>query len=61
MKCSNATQLISKSLDTKLSLTQTARLRWHLARCAGCKKLLQNYFFIQGACRALSGDSGKRD
>lgn len=61
MRCSNAAQLISKSLDTKLNLMQTVKLRLHLMRCKGCKKLLQNYLFIQDACRALSGDSGKRD
>jgi predicted anti-sigma-YlaC factor YlaD len=49
MNCKQATQLLSRQLDERLELIDTARLKFHLSVCRGCSAFSQNMSVIKKA------------
>ncbi len=52
MKCENAFELISASLDGELTAAEEARLREHLAQCPACRALQAELAGLQAATQA---------
>jgi hypothetical protein len=54
LNCHDATRLLSQSQERVLSLAERARLRMHLAFCAGCRRFEQQLGFLRGALRVYA-------
>ncbi len=46
LSCKKASELIDKSDETKLSLMERLKLRFHVAMCDGCKSYQKQSSFI---------------
>ena len=52
--CKEASRLISASQDAKLSLSERAALRLHLALCDACNKVKAQFDFLRKALSAYA-------
>ena len=53
--CKQATELMSASLDSKLSLYQRLALRFHLLMCKLCSRCWKQLLFVKDAMHICSG------
>lgn len=51
LSCEQATQLISRQLDTALIYRERFGLRLHLSMCSACRAYRQQLEFIHSACQ----------
>ena len=54
MNCKRATILMSQGMDIKVSLLQKIGLRFHLARCSGCRNFNKQMTFLRKSCQRLT-------
>ena len=59
ISCKNASQLISKSLDQRLSFTDRFKLRLHLFMCDMCTRFKQQLFTLQLVVKKLLNQTEK--
>jgi hypothetical protein len=52
LSCQRAGELISRALDTKLSLRQRLALTVHLCACHWCRRFRRQLWLVEQACRA---------
>lgn len=52
--CKRATELMSASLDTKLSLYQRSALKMHLLMCKLCSRCWKQMLFVRDAMHTCS-------
>lgn len=52
LSCKEASALMSKSQDRRLSLKEKVGLRFHLLLCAGCRQFERQLGFFRAACQA---------
>ena len=53
LSCKDATQLISRSMDTSLTIVQRILLRLHLRICKWCARYERQLFLIRETLRRL--------
>ena len=53
ISCKDASQLISKSLDQRLSFFERLKLRLHLLICDVCTRFNQQLYMLQSAIKKL--------
>lgn len=53
ISCKHASQLISKSLDQRLSFFERLSLRLHLLICKVCTRFRQQLYILQSAMKEL--------
>jgi hypothetical protein len=53
MNCKEATQLISQSLERKLSMVERLGLKLHVLVCAGCRASERQFDFLRAAARRI--------
>lgn len=53
ISCKSASQLISKSLDQRLSFSERLKLRLHLLICDVCTHFKQQLFILQASIKNL--------
>lgn len=53
LRCKDATQLISQSMDTSLPIVKRIRLRLHLRICVWCARYERQLLLIRQALRRL--------
>jgi hypothetical protein len=56
LSCKEAARLLSEAQDHDLGTAERARLRLHLAVCAACRNVEQQFDFIRRAMRRLGKD-----
>jgi anti-sigma factor RsiW len=61
LTCKEASRLLSSGLDKELSPADRTSLRLHLAICAACKRLEEQFKFLRRALSAYSGRGPGRD
>jgi hypothetical protein len=49
LSCKEATRLLSRREDERLSLAESAALRVHLAICRGCRAVSEQFPFLRRA------------
>jgi predicted anti-sigma-YlaC factor YlaD len=58
LNCKETTELVSRSLDEKLTLHQRLSVGLHLFRCVACRRYEQQLKFLRMATRRVaSGDN----
>ena len=60
LNCKEATTLMSRGMDGKLTLWQKAGLRLHLMACDGCTHFGRQIRFLRVALRRLPEREGSR-
>ena len=60
LTCKEASRLISIGLDAKLSLSDRAALRLHLALCDACNKVKAQFEFMRRALSAYTKSDDDR-
>ena len=55
LRCKDATQLISRSMDTSLPVVKRIRLRLHLRICEWCARYERQLLLIRELLRRLDG------
>ncbi|MDE1943831.1 MAG: zf-HC2 domain-containing protein [Betaproteobacteria bacterium] len=60
LNCKEATTLMSRGMDGKLTLWQKAGLRLHLMACDGCTHFSRQIGFLREALRRLPEEGGER-
>jgi predicted anti-sigma-YlaC factor YlaD len=58
LNCKQVSDLISRSLDEKLTLRQRFGVGLHLIRCAICRRYEQQLKFLRTAARKLASGNG---
>lgn len=51
LNCKQASELMSRSMDTKLPFGKRMSLRFHLIMCHGCTNFLSQIFFLRKAAK----------
>lgn len=59
ISCKNASQLISKSLDQRLSFSERFKLRLHLLMCDMCTRFKQQLHALQSVIKKLLNQTEK--
>jgi len=54
MSCKEVTELLSQSIERRLSLRETLRLRMHLLVCTACARFKRQLKFLHAAARAYA-------
>ena len=54
MSCKEVTELLSQSIERRLSLRETLRLRMHLLVCDACARFKRQMEFLHAAARAYA-------
>lgn len=61
LSCKEASRLISEALDRKLGLGERFALGFHLALCAGCKRVEAQFRLLRRAMSEIPGPSQAPD
>lgn len=51
ISCKKASRLSSEQLERQLTLRERFLLRWHLAYCAGCRRMEMQFVFLRQATK----------
>jgi predicted anti-sigma-YlaC factor YlaD len=61
INCKQASRLLSAEMDGRLTGTQRAALRLHLALCSACTNVKAQFEFLRRALRAYAGSAPRDD
>jgi predicted anti-sigma-YlaC factor YlaD len=61
LNCKETSELVSRSLDERLSWSQRMGVRLHLLMCAACRQFAVQMSFLRRAARGYPGAGGGRD
>ena len=63
MNCQLVVELLSRSLDGRLTLCQHLIVRLHILRCAECRRHARQFLFLRAAAHRLQPElrTGKQD
>ena len=61
LSCKETPQLVSRSLDARLSWSQRMAVRLHLLMCGACRRFVEQMGVIRRAARAYPGAGSGRD
>lgn len=61
LSCKDTSEMVSRSMDERLSWRQRLALRLHLAMCSGCRRFAGQTSFLRKAARRYPGVVNGRD
>jgi len=54
LSCKEVTELVSQSMERRLSLRETLQLRMHLFVCTACSRFVRQMKFLHAAAKAYA-------
>jgi hypothetical protein len=54
LSCKEVTELVSQSIERRLSLRETLQLRMHLFVCTACSRFVRQMKFLHAAAKAYA-------
>jgi predicted anti-sigma-YlaC factor YlaD len=61
LSCKETSELVSRSLDERLSWSQRMAVRLHLLMCGACRRFVEQMGFLRRAARRYPGAGTGRD
>ena len=61
LSCKETSELVSRSLDERLSWSQRMAVRLHLLMCGACRRFVEQMGVIRRAARGYPGAGSGRD